>query len=59
MRIRRPAKRLNYALTAIILLIKLYRYKVGIIKKQREPILKIPILTKLKHKLVKHIIKII
>jgi hypothetical protein len=58
MRIERLAERLNYALKAIILLTKLYRHKVGITKKQREPTSKIPILTKLKHKLVKHITKI-
>ena len=58
MHVERPVERLNYALKAIILLIKLYRHEVGIIKKQREPILKILILIKLKHKLVKHITKI-
>jgi hypothetical protein len=57
-RVGRPAERLNYALKAIILLTKLYRHKVGITKKQREPTSKIPILTKLKHKLVKHMTKI-
>jgi hypothetical protein len=58
MRIGRPAERLNYTLKAIILLTKLYRHKVRITKKQREPMSKIPILTKLKHKLIKYIIKI-
>jgi hypothetical protein len=57
-RVGRPVERLNYALKAMMLLTKLYRHKVGIIKKQREPTLKILILTKLKYKLVKYITKI-
>ena len=57
-RVERPAERLNYALKAMMLLTKLYRHEVGITKKQRELILKIPILTKLKHKLVKYMTKI-
>jgi hypothetical protein len=57
-RVERLAERLNYALKAMMLLTKLYRHKVGITKKQRESILKIPILTKLKYKLVKHMTKI-